>query len=285
MPSQSAPPNRFATSRNSSMGEAQDDGGGANARLSGALTQLRAKTIVMATGAIERPLVFSNNDRPGVMLASALRSYANRYPQPHLLAQEARYQLVQLYQAQRDLSRQNFWREKIASFEQQFASEGNERTQQLAAQALLQLGQHESSLFAVIRLSHPLRQSLQQQRQHMSSAIKHYEQAISYGVASLVSEAQFRVAELYQQMATALPQSDRPNGLDELALEEYELLLEEQAFPFEEQAIAIYQQNTRLTQQQVWDSWVQQSFTRLAQLLPAKFNKTEAYTGVADAAD
>ena len=43
------------------------------------LTQLRAKTIVMATGAIERPLVFSNNDRPGVMLASALRSYANRF--------------------------------------------------------------------------------------------------------------------------------------------------------------------------------------------------------------
>ncbi|PKM20963.1 MAG: hypothetical protein CVV11_05710 [Gammaproteobacteria bacterium HGW-Gammaproteobacteria-15] len=215
----------------------------------------------------------------------AWRSYANRYPQPHLLAQEARYQLVQLYQQQRDLARQNFWREKIASFEQQFASEGNERTQQLAAQALLQLGQHESSVFAAIRLSHPLRQSLQQKRQHMSGAIKHYEQAISYGVASLVSEAQFRVAELYQQMATALLQSDRPKGLDELALEEYELLLEEQAFPFEEQAIAIYQQNTRLTQQQVWDNWVQQSFIRLAQLLPAKFNKTEAYTGVADAAD
>ena len=43
------------------------------------LTQLRATTIIMATGAIERPLVFSNNDRPGVMLASALRSYANRF--------------------------------------------------------------------------------------------------------------------------------------------------------------------------------------------------------------
>ena len=43
------------------------------------LTSLRAKTIVMATGAIERPLVFSNNDRPGVMLASALRTYVNRF--------------------------------------------------------------------------------------------------------------------------------------------------------------------------------------------------------------
>ena len=43
------------------------------------LVCLRSKAIVFATGAIERPLVFSNNDRPGVMLASALRTYLNRY--------------------------------------------------------------------------------------------------------------------------------------------------------------------------------------------------------------
>ncbi len=43
------------------------------------LVLLRAKSIVFATGSLERPLVFSNNDRPGVMLASALRTYLNRY--------------------------------------------------------------------------------------------------------------------------------------------------------------------------------------------------------------
>jgi methylglutamate dehydrogenase subunit C len=43
------------------------------------LEQCRAKTIIIATGAIERPLVFENNDRPGVMLASAVRTYLNRY--------------------------------------------------------------------------------------------------------------------------------------------------------------------------------------------------------------
>jgi sarcosine oxidase subunit alpha len=43
------------------------------------LTMLRTKAIVFATGAIERPLVFSNNDRPGVMLASAVRTYLNRF--------------------------------------------------------------------------------------------------------------------------------------------------------------------------------------------------------------
>ncbi|MDX8535912.1 sarcosine oxidase subunit alpha family protein [Mesorhizobium sp. VK25A] len=43
------------------------------------LSLLRAKAIVYATGAIERPLIFASNDRPGVMLASAVRTYLNRY--------------------------------------------------------------------------------------------------------------------------------------------------------------------------------------------------------------
>ncbi len=43
------------------------------------LEMLRAKIIIFATGSTERPLVFSNNDKPGVMLASALRTYTNRF--------------------------------------------------------------------------------------------------------------------------------------------------------------------------------------------------------------
>jgi sarcosine oxidase, subunit alpha len=43
------------------------------------LWHVRARKVVLATGAIERPLVFGENDRPGVMLASAARTYVNRY--------------------------------------------------------------------------------------------------------------------------------------------------------------------------------------------------------------
>lgn len=43
------------------------------------LWQVRAARVVIATGSIERPLVFPGNDRPGVMLADAARSYLNRY--------------------------------------------------------------------------------------------------------------------------------------------------------------------------------------------------------------
>ncbi|MBE1285047.1 MAG: sarcosine oxidase subunit alpha family protein [Rhodobacteraceae bacterium] len=40
---------------------------------------VHAKRVIMATGAIERPLVFGGNDKPGVMLAGAARSYLNRH--------------------------------------------------------------------------------------------------------------------------------------------------------------------------------------------------------------
>ncbi|MBI3900054.1 MAG: sarcosine oxidase subunit alpha family protein [Gammaproteobacteria bacterium] len=40
---------------------------------------IRAQRTVIATGAHERPLVFPGNDLPGVMLASAVRAYANRF--------------------------------------------------------------------------------------------------------------------------------------------------------------------------------------------------------------
>jgi len=43
------------------------------------LWQVRAKRVVLATGAIERHMVFANNDRPGILLASAARTYLNHF--------------------------------------------------------------------------------------------------------------------------------------------------------------------------------------------------------------
>ncbi len=43
------------------------------------LWQVRAAAVVLAAGAIERPLVFAHNDRPGIMLADAARVYLQRY--------------------------------------------------------------------------------------------------------------------------------------------------------------------------------------------------------------
>ena len=43
------------------------------------LLKIRAKKVILATGALERPLIFNNNDRPGIMLSSAIKKYSNFY--------------------------------------------------------------------------------------------------------------------------------------------------------------------------------------------------------------
>ncbi|MFN3210129.1 MAG: sarcosine oxidase subunit alpha family protein [Roseovarius sp.] len=45
----------------------------------GCFWRIVAKRAVLAAGAIERPVAFANNDRPGVMMAGALRAYVNRW--------------------------------------------------------------------------------------------------------------------------------------------------------------------------------------------------------------
>jgi len=54
-----------------------EDGVGGKCRET--LTRVRAGKVILAQGAIERPLVFNGNDRPGVMLASAAQTFLNRY--------------------------------------------------------------------------------------------------------------------------------------------------------------------------------------------------------------
>ena len=43
------------------------------------LLKIRAKKVIAATGSIERPLIFNNNDRPGIILSSAIKKYSDYY--------------------------------------------------------------------------------------------------------------------------------------------------------------------------------------------------------------
>ncbi len=41
--------------------------------------KIRAKKVITATGSLERPLIFDNNDRPGILLSSAIKRYADLF--------------------------------------------------------------------------------------------------------------------------------------------------------------------------------------------------------------
>ena len=56
-----------------------DLGGNAAASPHERYWMIHARQVVIATGAIERPLIFAGNDLPGIMLAGAARTYLNQY--------------------------------------------------------------------------------------------------------------------------------------------------------------------------------------------------------------
>jgi sarcosine oxidase subunit alpha len=43
------------------------------------LLKIRAKKVITATGSLERPMIFNNNDRPGILLSSAVKKYIDFY--------------------------------------------------------------------------------------------------------------------------------------------------------------------------------------------------------------
>ena len=65
--------------------------------------RLRARRILLACGATQRPLVFPANDRPGIMLAAAVRQYIHRYA----VAPGKRAMLAIADPAEREFTRQS----------------------------------------------------------------------------------------------------------------------------------------------------------------------------------
>ena len=126
-----------------------------------------------------------------------------------------------------------------------------------------------------VKLSQPLATSLKLKKDLMEDVIAVYTGAAEYGVAEVTTAATFRLGEVYEQFSADLMTSDRPAELNADALEQYEILLEEQAFPFEEKAIDLYKANAKRAPNGVYDTWIQQSFERLAGLMPARYANKE----------
>ena len=115
--------------------------------------------------------------------------------------------------------------------------------------------------------------------------MKAYQKTADYGVSTFATEAGYRMADIYAQLSRDLMDSDRPDGLNELELEQYDILLEEQAFPFEDNAIDIHEQNASRSWNGLYDDWVKSSFVSLKKLLPGRYDKPELKVEVTDVFD
>lgn len=210
------------------------------------------------------------------------RDYAHRYEQPFEQVMEARFKLSELYLALKQADKRRFWLRKLIGGDAAAGSARNDRSRYLGAFASSDLADEEFTKFARIKLDLPLKRSLGKKKKALNLTLKGYEAVLDYGLAEFTTHASYRLGEIYGQLSRDLMKSQRPGGLDELALEQYDILLEEQAFPFEEKAIDIHEVNARRSWQGVYDEWVRASFSALQNLMPGRYDKPELSLEAAD---
>jgi tetratricopeptide (TPR) repeat protein len=211
------------------------------------------------------------------------KKYVWKYQQPWDFRSEAQYRLVNLYEKTGDEEKKRFWLNELVKTYNDAGSEANDRVAWLAAHASFRLAEPAFEDFRDIELTQPLNQSLSRKTAAMKDALAKYESVSEIGVAEYTSAANFKIGQLYRLLAKSMMESERPGGMSDLELAQYDLLLEEKALPYEDQAIDVLISNTDLAHEGIYDTWVKQSFSELAKLLPgryAKFEQVENYVDI-----
>lgn len=208
--------------------------------------------------------------------------YIKAYPQPLGLAMEARYQLTELYKqiGAHDVRKQML--QQIVEADATAGSARSDRTKFLAAQAQDELAEDTYRSFAAVKLTLPLKESLKRKKAALETALAAYKRCEDYGIQQFATKARYRIGEIYSTLSDDLLKSERPQDLDELAKEQYDVLLEEQSDPFVEKAIAVHEGNAQRSWDGINDEWVQKSFAALEKLMPARYKKPEIKMAVSD---
>ncbi|MEM7562257.1 MAG: tetratricopeptide repeat protein [Pseudomonadota bacterium] len=207
---------------------------------------------------------------------SVYKNYVKLYPYPLARSIELRHKIAESYRAKNDNRNLRIWLNEIVLADARAKSERSDRSRYLAATASLELVQPLQQKYHTTRLTVPLKASLKKKKKLMQQSIDAYSKAMNYQVAEVTTEATYQIAEIYHDFAKSLMDSQRPKGLSEDQLEEYDLLLEEQAYPFEEKAIDIHLANFKRIPQGSYDEPVKRSLEVLGELMPFRFARMES---------
>ena len=216
---------------------------------------------------------------------SVYQRYVGFFPRPLEQALEIHNKIAGVYQALGDQGKYLKSLETIVSLDRAAGKSSTERTRYLAAQAALVLTTPLYERFAGVRLVNPLKDNLLKKKNYMKAAIGGYSKLVDYEVADVTAAATYYMAEIYYEFSRALAASERPDNLDSVELEQYELALEEQIYPFEEKAIDVHKKNIELLYLGIYSRWIDKSIGKLAGLVPASYARAEESTGYIDTID
>jgi len=235
--------------------------------------ELRAEALLLAGQLHEEA---SSPDRA---LAVYLR-YVEQFPKPVETAVETHFKIAGIYQRKNDTTSYHHTLEQIVQVDATAGSERTARTRFLAGQSALVLAQQTYESFASLELLQPFDQSLAEKQRRMNAATEAFGHLVDYQVGEITAAATYYLGEIYRDFSRSLRESERPSNLAGAKLQEYEDALDEEAFPFEEKAIKVHEKNLELmSSDHLYNSWIEKSLARLAELMPGRYAKAEISSG------
>lgn len=210
---------------------------------------------------------------------SVYQRYVDLFPKPLEFALETRYKMAGLYKSWGNKDKYHRELKRVISIDANAGSERTDRTRFLAAKSSLVLAEPLYEKFAAIKLTRPFNKQLKKKNRAMKSAVNEFNRLLEFEVGDVTAAATYYLAETYYNFSRSLAESERPDNLNALEMEEYELALEDQIFPFEEKAISVHRKNLELISIGVYSSWIDKSLEKLGKLLPARYAKYEESMG------
>jgi tetratricopeptide (TPR) repeat protein len=206
--------------------------------------------------------------------------YVSQFAEPIETAVETRFKIAGMFKVSGDEASYHDQLQQILEIDAAAGEERTARIRYLAAQSALVLSEALYHRFDEVKLVQPFERNLQEKQRRMKAALKGFDRLVDYEVAEVTAAATFYMAEVYSEFSQALIASERPTGLDSAEMQEYETALEEEAFPFEEMAIEVHEKNLELMAAGIYNVWIDKSFAKLADLVPGRYAKFEASSGL-----
>jgi cellulose synthase operon protein C len=215
----------------------------------------------------------------------AYRRYVSEFPKPLETALETRFKIAEIHKAAHDESP---YQKELAEIVRLDAAGGQERTgrtRTLAARSALVLAEQLYQDFVAVKLRQPFEASLKDKQQRMDVTIKAMGGLVNYEIADVTAAATFYMAETYFDFSRSLKESERPADLQAAEREKFEADLDEAAYPFEEKAIKVHEKNMELLHAGVFNAWTEKSLSRLTEMMPGRYAKSEMSSGFIGAID
>jgi tetratricopeptide (TPR) repeat protein len=216
---------------------------------------------------------------------SVYRSYVSEFPEPIETAVETRFKMAEMYKEAQDQASYHDQLQRIVEIDESAGDQRSPRVRVLAANSALVLSEGFYRHFEEVDLVQPFEKNLQEKQRRMDAALEEFGGLLEYEVADVTAAATFYMAEVYRDFSRALLASERPADLGAAALLDYDEVLETEAFPFEERAIEVHEKNVELMAAGLYNRWIQKSLVMLAELMPGRYAKFEATTGLIDSID